>query len=59
MQVLELPNPVEDEKGYIYDRDAITAHIRTSGGRCEAPFSGEPGCKQRSRQPRPCNCLIT
>ncbi|GBF92693.1 hypothetical protein Rsub_05062 [Raphidocelis subcapitata] len=40
--VLELADPVEDEKGYVYDRAAITAHIRQRGynGACDAPFPG-------------------
>jgi hypothetical protein len=42
LQVLELTDPVEDAKGYIYDRAAITMHIRQQGGQgwCEAPFPG-------------------
>lgn len=42
-QVIELKDPVEDEKGYIYERSAILAHIQQQGrgqGWCDAPFPG-------------------
>lgn len=40
--MLELSDAVEDEKGYIYSRAAIAAHIRQQGhdGACFAPFPG-------------------
>jgi hypothetical protein len=48
---VELEDPVEDEKGYIYDRAAITSFIRTQGGPegwCEAPFPGAAPPRRRS-----------
>ncbi|KAI8471085.1 MAG: hypothetical protein J3K34DRAFT_520841 [Monoraphidium minutum] len=39
--VMELADPVEDDKGYVYERAALVAHIRLHGnGWCDAPFPG-------------------
>jgi len=38
---MDLEDPVEDEKGYVYSRAAIIQHINsTRQGWCEAPISG-------------------
>ena len=43
-QIMELEEPVEDERGYVYEKAAILDHIRQqerrSPGQCVCPVSG-------------------
>lgn len=41
MQLLELKNPVMDEKGYVYDKQAIVDYIRGKGSGQSASSSKE------------------
>jgi hypothetical protein len=40
LQLIDLAEPVEDQKGFVYEGAAIKDNIRRNGGRIEAPVAG-------------------
>ena len=47
LQLLELENPVEDDKGYVYDKAAIVDYLRKErrqGRDATCPVAGDPSC---------------
>lgn len=40
MQIYDLDDPVEDEKGVVYEKQAILTHLRQLGGASVCPVAG-------------------
>ena len=40
MQLLEIENPVADQKGYVYEKDAVELYIRQNRGSIKCPANG-------------------
>jgi len=41
LQIMELEDPVEDERGYVYEKAAVQDYIRQKPpGHCQCPVSG-------------------
>ena len=40
MQIYELKDPVQDEKGVVYEREAIVGYLRERSGRAPCPVAG-------------------
>ena len=40
MLIADIEEPVQDQKGYVYDKMAIEQYIRKKGGSCPCPQSG-------------------
>ena len=63
MQLLEIKNPVMDEKGYVYEKQAMVDYIRQRGAGQSAssskdcPVAGERVCTQSCAQEHVVRCI--
>lgn len=44
MQIMEIDDPVVDQKGYVYERQVIEEYIRSEGGKTRCPATGKATC---------------
>jgi hypothetical protein len=57
VQLLELEDPVQDEKGYVYEKRFITDTLHKSGGRMQCPVPGAYCCGQLGFFACKCRCF--
>lgn len=43
MQLMEIEEPVEDQKGYVYEKHDVVYYINSNGGSVKCPSSGKFG----------------